>query len=401
MGASESDYHGPMPPARLKFVVGVEDREPMIWQLAVLLESLHGRLPNGWEPFIVVCNDHAELSESLARVLASHGARWVAAPNYASRRDIDLMGGSQSYPGLNKIGALEAVAPHLSEQDLVCLLDSDLFLYGDLNVDLFPSGNALCKNWIIEKPLFFSGQGRDEGVDLQALLSSVGVDRTFRGGGVLLFLTGATVRTRGFVRSCFRFAQTLYLLGKIQEVSNQWLAEMPVYALALTARGIHYELIDLPEFSVENYTLQEIPTGSFYHYFAPHAFAGSSWGKYHFRNRNLLEAGLDRFLELAQSDHERCFFRLARAARDRLGSAPSESKWSRGPVTDLLRYSHYHLRHAVDPKAPPRTDLTLPAVVDWMYRALRPLRRFRGRIEDRRRLRDARRRSVNARQRLG
>lgn len=385
-----------MAPARLQFVVGIEDKQPFIWQLAVLLESLHDRLPQDWGAFVVVCNEHREMSENLKRTLDTYGVRWTSAPNYAGRRDIDLMGGKQSYGALNKIGALEAVAPFLSDDDQICLLDSDLFLYGDLNLEIFPAGNALCQNWLIEKPLFFSGKGRLEGVDLQALLTSIGVEREFRGGGVLMFLTGATLRARGFISDCFRFAQTLYLLAGIKQVFNPWLSEMPVYALALTARGIDYELIDRPEFSVENWEAWGVPHGSFYHYFSSHAFAGSSWGKYHFRDRDLLEADLDRFLERAQTDHEKAFFRLAQAARGRLRVAGTEYFVSRGPLGDRARYWHYHLRKTLDPDAIPGKDLRLPWPVGLTYRLLAPLRSMRGRIEKRRRLKQAAARAAEA-----
>jgi len=383
-------------PARLQFVVGIEDKQPFIWQLAVLLESLYDCLPQGWSAFVVVCNEHREISQQLRRVLDTYGSRWTTAPNYALRRDIDLMGGEQSYAALNKVGALEAVAPFLSDDDRICLLDTDLFLYGGLNLEIFPSGDALCQNWLIEKPLFFSGENRLEGVDLQTLLTAIGVEREFRGGGVLMFFTGETLRARGFISDCFRFAQTLYLLARIKQVVNPWISEMPVCALALTVRGIDYELIDRPEFSVENWEDREIPPGSFYHYFSSHAFAGSSWGKYHFRNRDLLEADLDRFLERAQTDHEKAFFQLAQAARDRLRAAPTERPLSRGSLGDRARYWHYHLRHALDPEAIPGKDLRLPWSAGLMYRLLAPLRSLRGRVEMRRRLQAAAARAAEA-----
>lgn len=379
----------------VKFTVGIEDKQPMIWQLAVLLESLRGQVPDGWEPFVVVCNDHRPVSAALARVLSTYGARYVCAPNYPRRESVDFISGSGPYAGLNKITALEAAAPYVKATDVVCLLDTDIFLYGDLNRDLFPTGDALCENWLIAKPRFYSGRDHVEGVDLKMLLSAMGTDRQFKGGGVLLFLTGKTLRNRAFVRDCFRFAQVMLLLGKIQNVLMPWQAEMPAYALALTTHGIDYEVIEHPQFSVENNRDPEVPSGSFYHYYGPEAFWGSSWGKYHFRNRDLLSADLARFKALAQSAHETYFFELAQAARDRLegadasglsgsGTQAADKRWQRGPITDSLRYFRFHVLKAMDPGAPTYRDLTLAFPLVLVYRVLAPVRALRRRLQMRR-----------------
>jgi hypothetical protein len=58
----------------VKFVVGIDDRVYMRWQLSILLESLHGQLPPGWEVWVVVCNGHEPLSTDLQRVLNTYGA---------------------------------------------------------------------------------------------------------------------------------------------------------------------------------------------------------------------------------------------------------------------------------------------------------------------------------------
>jgi len=370
----------------------------MIWQLAVFLESFHGKLPDGWETIVVICNDGKRVSPSLSHVLSTYHVRHFCSVNYPRRENIDFISGRKVYASLNKITALEVVAAHVKASDIVCLLDTDMFLYGDLNTKIFPAGNALCDNWLINKPLFFSDLYLNEGIDLQKLLDSIGCRRRFQGGGVIIFLKGETVRNRAFVRDCFRFSQVLYLLGKIMRVHGIWIAEMPAYALALTAHEIDYEVLKCAEFSVENTKDQTIPRGSLYHYYAVGAFWGSPWLKGHFRNRDLLRANLARFERLAQSNHEKCFFALAKKARARLGSGPGPSTgsrerpvfrqgrraWLRERILDPLRYLRYHTLKAMDPEAATHRDLKLPRMVSLLYKRLLPVRRWKKRVRGRR-----------------
>ena len=372
----------------LKFVVSIEDKQPMIWQLAVFLESLHGKLPPAWETIVVVCNDSTELSTPLSQILSDHQVRHFCTVNHAQQQNIDFIGRGREYFPLNKITALEVVAAHVKASDMVCLCDVDVFLYGDLNTEAFPARDALCDNWLINKPLFFSNRRRAEGVDLHKLLEAIGSRRKFQGGGVVIFLRGETVQNRAFVRDCFRFAQVLFLLGRIKNVRAQWIAEMPAYALSLTAHDIDYDVHQRPEFSVEQQSDRVISQGSLYHYFADGAFWGSSWAKGHFRCRDLLEADLDRFRRLAQSDHEKYFFALAEKAGKRLdgdlrtshhagGRPPIRrrvSRWFEERIMDRLRYLRYHALKAMDPQAAGRRALQLPTAVSLLYRALSPIR---------------------------
>src|SRR5262249_41335485 len=117
----------------VKFVVGIDDRVYMRWQLSILLESLHGKLPPGWEVWVVVCNGHQELSADLKRVLDTYGARTFTGVNHPRDQNMDFASGSDVYVPLNRIEALRVVGEHLGSADLVCLIETDVFLYGDLN----------------------------------------------------------------------------------------------------------------------------------------------------------------------------------------------------------------------------------------------------------------------------
>ena len=96
----------------VKFVVGIDDRVYMRWQLSILLESLHGKLPPGWEVWVVVCNGHEELSADLRRVLATYGARHFTGVNHPRDQNMDFAAGRDVYVPLNRIEALRVVAEH-------------------------------------------------------------------------------------------------------------------------------------------------------------------------------------------------------------------------------------------------------------------------------------------------
>jgi len=315
--------------------------------------------------------------------------------NNGRNEKIDFASGSGGYPVLNKITALDAVAANVAADDLICLTDTDVFLYGDLNPDVIPHGNALADNWLINKPIFFSNHASGEGVDLCKLLDSLDVKTQWKGGGVTIFLTGKTIQNHTFVRDCFRFVQVLFLLGRIRKVKDNFLAEMPCYALALTSHDIGYETIRCPEFSTENVADQEIPKGSFYHYYRwLGAFAGSPWTKIHFRHRNLLESDIGVFEKRAQTDHEKYFFALVRCAQARLegsvGLTPGSSGEKvirlkkrpglRDQTLDSLRFLRYHAVKAMDPGAPTEHDLKLPTTTSFLYKFLSPIRRLRRRF---------------------
>ena len=368
----------------------------MIWQLAVLLESLDKKLPPGWEPLVVICNDHKPLSPLLSEILSTYGVRHFSAVNHPRSEKIDFAGGGKGYLALNKITALDAVAAHVAADDLICLMDTDIFLYGDFNPDAIPSGNALADNWLINKPLFYSNSTLSEGVNLRKLLDSLGFETEWKGGGVTIFLTGETLQNRAFVRDCYRFAQVLYLLGRIKKVNENHLAEMPCYALALTAHDIGYEITNCPEFFTGNIKEREIPEGTFYHYYGGRgAFMGSPWAKNHFHDRNMLEADIGKFEKLAQSKHEKYFFALVRRARARLerraglvAGSPDikEVRLNRNPglrdqTLDSLRFLRYHTVQAMDPDAPNERDLRLPVATSFLYKFLSPVRRLKMRFQ--------------------
>jgi len=311
---------------RVRFVFGIEDKPYFHWQLAILLESLVGRLAAGWDITVVVCNDHQRFSPELTRLIEIYGVRAVTGVNHAHSHKIDFSAHSGGYVALNRVEALKVVAAYVAPEDVVCLMDTDLFLYGEMRADLFPTGNAMAANEIIDDRLFLGRGSEEHGIDLQKLLGSLGCQAELKRGGVTVFMTGATVSNEKVIKDCFRFAQIIYLLGKAAGLpdANLWMAEMACFAMALTANGIDYDLLDVPQFAVPEPQRSTLPTGSFFHYYCDindgfgGPFFGSEWNKQLFLNRDFLAENLESFRKGAQSEVERCFLDLSIAARRRL-----------------------------------------------------------------------------------
>ncbi len=327
-GSATLPAHGP----RVHFVFGIEDRPYFHWQLGILFESLVGQLKAGWDITVVVCNDHQEPSAALARLIDVYRVRAVTGDNHAHSHQIDFSAHQGGYAALNRVEALKAIAATVAPDDIVCLMDTDLFLCGDLRADLFPMGNALASNDIVDDRLFL-GRGSDEqGIDLQKLLGSLGCDRPLKRGGVTVFLNGATVGNDKVIKDCFRFAQIIYLLGKTAGLPehNLWMAEMACFSMALTANGIDYQLLDVPQFAVPEPQQATMPAGSFFHYYADvndglgGPFQGSEWNKQLFGDRDFLAENLESFRKGARSEVERRFLDLSIAARRRLLEARAD-----------------------------------------------------------------------------
>jgi Coenzyme PQQ synthesis protein D (PqqD) len=313
------------------FVIGVEDKPYHWWQTALFLESFRGKLPAGWQTIVVVCNNGEPLSDDIKQVLAAYETKFTEARNFAKAHPLDA--GSEAgslHAGLNRVEALSAASRYVDDNDTICLLDSDTFLYRDLNLDIMPQQCALPRNWHIDHEKFFSTTvGNDgNGIKLRTLLDSIGCDAEFKPGGVNVFVTGEIAKNAKFVADCFRFAQVLFLLGRIAGLKKIWIAEMPCFALALTANRIPYDLLENQEFLVPSCTEKSLPIGSIYHYysdpadFGRAAFADSKWHKHAYRWENFLRSDYRSFLAAAASesatDHEKYFFELAERARKRL-----------------------------------------------------------------------------------
>ena len=311
---------------RIRFVFGIEDRPYFHWQLAILFESLVGQLGRGWDINVVVCNDHKNFSPELARLIKVYGVHAVTGDNHAFSHQIDFSEQAGGYVALNRVEALKTIAPYVEPQDVICLMDTDLFLYGDLPADLFPTGNALVANEILEDRLFLGRGSEQQGIDLQEVLGAIGCHSTLKRGGVTVFMTGATAQNGKVIKDCFRFAQIIYLLGKAGGLpeSNLWMAEMACFAMALTANTFQYELLETPQFAVPQPEQATVAAGSFFHYYCDindglgGPFVNSQWNKQLFANSNFLAENLESFRKGAQSDVERCFFDLAIAARRRV-----------------------------------------------------------------------------------
>jgi len=313
----------------VKFVVGIEDKTYFHWQLPILLESLHTKLPVGWEMIVVVCNNHVPLSDTLSDIFHAYGVTYFTTTNHPMNEKMDFSDGVDFYVPLNRIEALNAVADHIQPDDLICLLETDIFLYRDLNLEVFPTTNTLVEDWLIGQDQFFVDGQNPRGIKLQKLLESFDCPHTFKPGGVLLFLTGDTVKNKKFIQDCFRFTQILYLMGKIHQVPKVWTAEMPCFALALTINGIPYNLTNSPEFLTRHASAPTVPPGTFYHYYRDlndgqgGAFYQSRWYKHQFFETNMLKVNLSHYLSQATTPHEKFFFELANNARRRLNVSHS------------------------------------------------------------------------------
>lgn len=309
----------------VKFVIGIEDREEFYWQTAIFLESISGKLPTGWSVLVVVCNDHAPISDELRHILKTYGLAPLTGANYSKTDSFGFAFPGHTYGPLNRVEALAVVADHVKRDDLICLLDTDIFLYRGINFDVMPKGNAMAKSWHIEKEIFFSSVTDGAGVDLEALLNSFGCSGGYQGGGVNVFLKGSVLKQEKYIQDCFRFTQILYLLGRIAGIDNVWMSEMPCFSLALTANNIPYDLLDVKELAVSDGFEESIPPGTFYHYYSDPAdpggcgaFKDSKWNKQVYRQVNFLRTDFKQFIEDATSDHERYFFQLASQAKEKL-----------------------------------------------------------------------------------
>ena len=100
---------------------------------------------------------------------------------------------------------------------------------------------------------------------------------------------------------------------------------MPCFALALSANGIPYDVVDREGLRFVVTKPREIPPGAFYHYYADPAdgngdgaFRDSKWCKQDYRDRDFLWTDFEAHAARAASEHERFFFQLARRAGLRL-----------------------------------------------------------------------------------
>ena len=275
---------------------------------------------------LVVCNDHRALSAPLEQIIHTYGVRAISGADHSRAHPIDLSGGDSGYVALHRVEGLKAMADLVANDDILCLIDTDVFLYGDLREEVFPAGNAMAANAIIAHQPFLSADSSGRGVDLQGLLKAIGCETTLKPGGVTVFLEGVVVRDEKFIQDCFRFGQVLYLLGKAANLSEHaiWMSEMACFALAASANEIDYALLDAQEFSVPGPNQEELPSGSFFHYYvdvndgAGGPFRFSHWHKQLFRERNFLSADPQSFRIGASSALEKSFFDLAIAAKRRL-----------------------------------------------------------------------------------
>lgn len=312
----------------ITFAVGIEDKPYFWWQLAILAESLCEILPAGWALHVTVCNDFAPVTAELMAILNSYPVTHSFAKNHALAPRIDLGGeGSSGYAALNRIEALRGAAVQVTSAKLICLLDCDMFLFGQIDPAIFPNCTALAWNSHVETSPFFTSEARNTtkaGINLNKLLEAIGCDVPMAQGAVVVMVERSLAQEEKFIADCFRFAEAVYLLARAAGVEVAWIAEMPCFAMALANAGVEPELLSRPEFLVPRCDEVEITQGSFYHYYSDPidagitGFAGSDWSKQLFRETDMLHSDLQGFLQAATTKHERRFFQLAQAALARI-----------------------------------------------------------------------------------
>ena len=308
-------------------VIGIEDKPYFWWQTAIFLESFSDKLPADGQTMVVVCNSGEPMSAELRNILANYETEFAEGTNHAKTHRLDIgHDGGQFYAALNRVEALSVAAEHVDDDAMICLLDSDIFLYGDLNIEIIPTRCAAPRNWHIEKDLFFSTvkKNKGKGIDLQKILEAMGCDKKYEPGGVNIFVTAQVAKNKKYIADCFRFAHALYLLGRTAGVEVVWMAEMPCFTLAMTANGIAYDLLERKELLVSDSSEESISDGTFYHYYGdpadgPHGgFRDSKWHKQVYHNEDFFRSDFEQFAANASTDHERYFFQLAEKARERL-----------------------------------------------------------------------------------
>ncbi|MEL6817520.1 MAG: PqqD family protein [Pseudomonadota bacterium] len=312
----------------MTFVIGVEDKAYFRWQTAIFLESLQGKLPNGWRTLVVVCNSGRTISFELQRILDAYETDYVQATNHGAAHKIDVgFRGGEYHAAFNRVEALAEAGKLAGDAEVICLLDSDTFLYSNINFDIMPRGCAMPRNWHIEAETFFTSVdfNQGKGVHLPKLLEAIGCEHEFKPGGVNVFVTGEVAKSEKFIADCFRFGHTLFMLSRVAGASVNWISEMPVFALAMTANGVEYELLEKEELLVSSCDERALRPGTIYHYYSDPkdppgrgAFHGSSWCKQDYRDHDVLQSELVKLAENSITDHERYFFQLAKAAKDRL-----------------------------------------------------------------------------------
>ncbi|MEO1747761.1 MAG: PqqD family protein [Pseudomonadota bacterium] len=312
----------------MTFVIGIEDRVYFHWQTAIFLESLQGKLPNGWRTLVVVCNSGRPISPELQRILDAYETDYVQATNHGEAHRIDVgFRGGEYHVAFNRVEALAEAGKLAGDSELICLLDTDTFLYSSINFDIMPRGCAMPRNWHIETEKFFTSVdlNQGKGVHLQKLLAAIGCEREFKPGGVNVFVTAEVAKSEKFIADCFRFGHALFMLSRVAGATTSWMAEMPVFALAMTANGVDYDLLENEELLVSSCDERALLPGTIYHYYsdpkdppARGAFHGSRWCKQDYRDQDVLQSELVKLAENAITDHERYFFQLAKAAKDRL-----------------------------------------------------------------------------------
>ncbi len=321
---------GEDPRPKVHIVHGIEDNHYFRWQLAIMFESLVGKMPAGWEIKVVVCNDHRSISADLKHILDTYDVQHFTGESHADNHHIDFAGGGDRYVPMNRVEALNIVSHHVAPDDLVCLMDTDIFLYGELRPELFPRHNAMASNWIIAQEKYFQFAANDtKGLQLPKLLEALGCEQEFKPGGVMVFLTGETLQRndRKVIRDCFRFLQIHFLAGKILDMPHHgvWVAEMACFAMAMYPNGIDYELLEIEQFAVQEQHADDLPEGTFFHYYTDindegslGPFFESQWHKQLFSNQDFLKSDIDSFLDVAKGKAEIQFMTLAKQARDRL-----------------------------------------------------------------------------------
>lgn len=226
------------------------------------------------------------------------------------------------YGPANKVFAL-ADAWHrglLRGHDYVVTTDPDMFIYGRLPVESWPTArSALADSWECELETFGRHGGRNlrRGVDLSKLLEAMRVPRPnvdrYQPGGVISFLRREDLNEQ-VICAMVTYLQLVFslsmLAGDQRGAMSPWIcSEMPIMALALAHHGVEADLIRDQRLLPGTVSLDEPPIDSLIHYaFINPTFPGSDFNKHDYRHSTPMDAAvLGSRLAGARTAHERAF----------------------------------------------------------------------------------------------
>jgi len=266
------------------FVVSVEDRPSMLWQLELLAYTFtFSTSPQNI--VAVIATGDEPLSAYAEGIQEEYGIQVIKAGNYGRTKKLPIYTNKgiieKTYPIFNKVCALGEVYSRglHNNYKYVVTLDPDMFAFGSLDFNMFPTlTTAIAGNRIMTNALesFCEGDWQSQvwrkGVALGKLLESTHVPQnqidSFSFGSVIVFFKKEDF-TEDVVNDCIMYTEVVHHLLKISG-DFAWEADMPSYSLSLAKNNISTVTLDNPQFNFDNMNEEiegePIPLGSIVHY---------------------------------------------------------------------------------------------------------------------------------------